>query len=88
MITTYRGVDPTTYKDESDIFYEDPVAFMDNLFKNRSSTTNPKESHLVFFEDLINTTPEMRVWLDSQGYHEVKYALPSSTFRRLQAAYM
>ncbi|KAG0064799.1 glycosylphosphatidylinositol anchor biosynthesis [Linnemannia elongata] len=64
------GVDPTTYKDESDIFYEDPVAFMDNLFKNRSSTTNPKESHLVFFEDLINTTPDMRVWLDSQGYHE------------------
>ncbi|KAK3818018.1 MAG: Alg9-like mannosyltransferase family-domain-containing protein [Linnemannia elongata] len=63
-------VDPTTYKDESDIFYEDPVAFMDNLLKNRSPTTKPKESHLVFFEDLINTRPDMRVWLASQGYHE------------------
>ncbi|KAG0280015.1 glycosylphosphatidylinositol anchor biosynthesis [Linnemannia gamsii] len=64
-------VDPKTYKDESDIFYEDPVAFMHNLFKERSPTTRtPKESHLVFFEDLITTAPDMRVWLDSQGYHE------------------
>lgn len=79
----YRKVDPTTYKDESDIFYEDPVAFMDNLLKNRSPTTKPKESHLVFFEDLINTRPDMRVWLASQGYHEVRYALPSFTFSQI-----
>lgn len=68
----HREVDPTTYKDESDIFYEDPVAFMDNLFKERSPTTGTlKESHLVLFEDLITTFPDMRVWFGSQGYHEV-----------------
>lgn len=56
---------------------------MDNLFKNRSSTATPKESHFVFFEDLINTKPDMRVWLNSQGYHEVRYALPSFTFSQI-----
>ncbi|KAK3813734.1 MAG: Alg9-like mannosyltransferase family-domain-containing protein [Linnemannia gamsii] len=61
--------DPATYKDESDFFYENPVAFMDNRFKDRSPT-EPKESHLVLFEDLIRTTPDMLVWLNSQGYHE------------------
>lgn len=72
LFVLHRDVDPAMYKDESDIFYEDPVAFMDSLSKKRSPTTGtPKESHLVLFEDLITTTPDMRVWLDGQGYHEV-----------------
>ncbi|KAF9922949.1 glycosylphosphatidylinositol anchor biosynthesis [Linnemannia zychae] len=64
-------VDHATYKDESDIFYEDPVAFMDNRRKGHLSMA-PKETHLVLFEDLVRTTPEILAWLQSQGYHEVK----------------
>ncbi|KAF9085481.1 glycosylphosphatidylinositol anchor biosynthesis [Mortierella sp. GBA35] len=62
------NVDPAAYKDESDIFYEDPIAFMDTRSKDQSPSS--QETHLVLFEDLVRTTPEMLTWLESHGYHE------------------
>ncbi|KAF9570767.1 hypothetical protein EC968_001417 [Mortierella alpina] len=63
--------DPASYKDESDIFYEDPVAFLSGRIKEQMQDRGSKDSHLVFFEDLLRSHSEMIPWLEMQGYQEV-----------------
>ncbi|KAF9579497.1 glycosylphosphatidylinositol anchor biosynthesis, partial [Lunasporangiospora selenospora] len=61
------GIDPTTYKDESDIFYDDPVQFMTTQYPKPGQVM---DSHLLLFEDLLRRT-EMLTWLKKNGYHEM-----------------
>ncbi|KAG0363637.1 glycosylphosphatidylinositol anchor biosynthesis [Gamsiella multidivaricata] len=63
-------IDSATYKDESDIFYEDPVAFMNDRATRSAQKNLLKDSHLVLFEDLLRSWPDMPLWLESRGYHE------------------
>ncbi|KAF9984221.1 hypothetical protein BGZ75_004213 [Mortierella antarctica] len=64
-------IDPVAYKDESDIFYEDPVVFMSQRTKDQLQDRGSKDSHLIFFEDLLRSHSEMIPWLEMQGYQEV-----------------
>ncbi|KAI8605845.1 Alg9-like mannosyltransferase family-domain-containing protein [Dissophora ornata] len=63
-------VDASTYKDESDIFYEDPVAFMKERSSKLANENSPDDSHLVLFEDLIRSWSDMPRWLETRGYRE------------------
>ncbi|KAF9286137.1 glycosylphosphatidylinositol anchor biosynthesis [Mortierella alpina] len=63
-------INHAAYKDESDIFYEDPVAFMTERTKAQIRDRGSKDSHLVFFEDLLRSHAEMVPWLEGQGYQE------------------
>ncbi|KAF8976150.1 glycosylphosphatidylinositol anchor biosynthesis, partial [Entomortierella lignicola] len=65
-----NNVEAATYKDESDIFYEDPVSFMNERTEGLINHNRHKDTHLVFFEDLIRSWSEMSPWLEKQGYHE------------------
>ncbi|KAG0244077.1 glycosylphosphatidylinositol anchor biosynthesis [Actinomortierella wolfii] len=56
--------DPKSYKDESDLFYEDPVSYMD------SHNIGQAESHIIIFEDLWNTFPATKTWFVDHGYQE------------------
>lgn len=51
--------DPHTYKDEADIFYEDPSKFLRHM-------KHKWPSHLIMFESLI---PRIESVLESKGYH-------------------
>ncbi|KAF9965482.1 hypothetical protein BGZ70_004789 [Mortierella alpina] len=64
-------VAPATYKDESDIFYEDPVAFMTERVQEQRHDRGSKDSHLILFEDLLRSHSEFLLWLEMQGYQEV-----------------
>ncbi|KAG0013827.1 glycosylphosphatidylinositol anchor biosynthesis [Entomortierella chlamydospora] len=64
------NVDVASYKDESDIFYENPVSFMKERTERLVKNNQSEDSHLVLFEDLIQSWPEMSPWLEKQGYHE------------------
>lgn len=75
--------DPSTYKDESDIFFEDPYKFLSTRFQSEATqiygndgvkhvARKGKDSHLVIFEDLIRTHSDtIPAWFLSQGYKEV-----------------
>ncbi|KAK9762674.1 glycosylphosphatidylinositol anchor biosynthesis [Basidiobolus ranarum] len=53
------------YKDESDVFYEDPLGFLNTNFEPNGSRKWP--SHLVLFEALVE---QIRPKLAAHGYHE------------------
>lgn len=82
-MTLISSIDVSTYKDESDIFYEDPVKYLSTHFKPKAtrvygddglahSHQHEKDSHIVFFEDLIRTHPDTPAWFENQGYSEVR----------------
>ncbi|KAF9956225.1 hypothetical protein BGZ65_002897 [Modicella reniformis] len=66
------NVDHATYKDESDIFYEDPVTFMDERVTKMAQENLTKDSHLIMFQDLLRSWPKMPQWMNNHGYREVK----------------
>jgi len=78
----FSDIDVSTYKDESDIFYEDPAKYLSTRFRSKAtrvygddglvhSPQHEKDSHIVFFEDLIRTHPDTPAWFENQGYDEV-----------------
>ena len=69
FLNKLRDIDSATYKDESDIFYEDPVAFMNE--RALAQKNPPEESHFSMFEDLLRSWPKMPTWLNNHGYREV-----------------
>ncbi|KAF9979283.1 hypothetical protein BGZ73_002552 [Actinomortierella ambigua] len=54
-------------EDESDKFYKDPVAYMD------THGIGQIESHLMIFEDLLNTFNTTKPWFDGHGYKETTW---------------
>ncbi|GJJ76971.1 GPI mannosyltransferase 3 [Entomortierella parvispora] len=74
-------INVSTYKDDSDIFYEDPAKYLSTRFASKTTRvygndglTHPrhqeKDSHIVFFEDLVRTYPDTLAWFSNQGYVE------------------
>ncbi|ORY05367.1 hypothetical protein K493DRAFT_275165 [Basidiobolus meristosporus CBS 931.73] len=60
-----HGVNMDKYKDESDLFYEDPAGFLDTNFEPHGPRKWP--THLVFFEALRRS---IHPKLESLGYQE------------------
>lgn len=75
-----NGQDLSTYKDESDYFYDDPYTFIENRF----SSTQSWPSHIALFECLLNISGPGRhrnisSLLVKQGYI-VQYSWRNSLF--------
>ncbi|KAF9913426.1 glycosylphosphatidylinositol anchor biosynthesis [Lobosporangium transversale] len=64
------NADITNYKDESDVFYADPVTFMNERIPKLCKGKMDENTHLVLFEDLVNSWPGILSWLQIHGYHE------------------
>lgn len=92
LMWLYRGQNATIYKDQTTVFYDDPVKYLQNRFPAevdprfppsplpvaiRYNSTDWKHtwpSHIVVFEDLLNTassTGSILGVLQKHQYHQV-----------------